>query len=104
MRAEQRRHRDQVSMAEPGHQFGRLAFVGGAVDPDPAVRPWLCGHPADQLAVVLDLPLAEFAGARAERRPGAAGIHHDQRESRAIEQIPGRRVGVRLRPGLSRRL
>ncbi len=103
MRAEQRRHRDQVSMAEPGHQFGRLAFVGGAVDPDPAVRPWLCGYPADQLAVVGDLPLAEFAGARAERRPGAAGVHHDQRESRAIEQIPGRRVGVRLRPGLVRR-
>ncbi len=104
IRAEQRRHRDQVSIAEPGDQFGRLAFVGGAVDPDPAVRPRLRDHPADQLAVVGDLPLAEFAGARAERRPGATGVHHDQRESRTIEQIPGRRVGVRLRPGLLRRL
>src|SRR5262249_27007883 len=104
IRAEQRRHRDQVSIAEPGNQFGRLAFVGGAVDSDPAVRPWLCGYPVDQFAVIGDLPLAEFAGARAERRPGAAGVHHDQRESRAIEQIPGRRVGVRLRPRLLRRL
>ena len=104
IRAEQRRHRDQVSMAEPGDQLGRLAFVGAAVDPDPAVRPWLCGYPVDQFAVVFDLPLAEFAGARAERRPGAAGVHHDQRPSCAIEQIPGRRVGVRLRPGLVRRL
>lgn len=33
----QRRHRDQVLIAEPGYQFGCLAFVGAAVDPDPAV-------------------------------------------------------------------
>src|SRR5262249_18999283 len=95
---------DQVSMAEPGNQFGRLAFVGGAVDPDPAVRPWLRGYPVDQFAVVGDLPLIEFAGARAERRPGAAGVHHDQRESRAVDPIPGPRVRARLRPGLLRRL
>jgi len=82
-----------------GDQFGRLAFVGAAVDPDPAVRPWLGGDPADQFAVIADLPLAEFAGARAERRPAAAGVRHDQREPAPLNRSPAAALVSASGPG-----
>jgi hypothetical protein len=88
---------DKVGVMEAGHELGRLAFVRGAVDADAPIRPGLRRYPGDDLAVVRDLTLCELAGPGPERRSGAAGVDHDQREAGPVPQIPGSDVGVRLR-------